>query len=118
MSLSITEAEYKASAHAAQECVWLRRLIEDLQESIDDPVPIHGDNLNAVMLTSNPVFHARTKYIELEHHFIREKVLDGIIDMVDVRSEDNTADIFTKPLLKGPFEDLRSNLGLIQKTSL
>ena len=85
---------------------------------IDKPVPVHGDNLSAIKLTSNPVFHARTKHIELEYHFVREKVLDGIIDMVAVRSEDNIADVFTKSLPKGLFEDLRSKLGLIQRTSL
>lgn len=118
VSLSTTEAEYKASAHAAQECIWLRRLLEDLHVKFDQPVPIHGDNLSAIKLTSNPVFHARTKHIELEHHFIREKVLEGIIEMVAVRSEDNVADIFTKALPKGPFEDLRSKLGLVHRTSL
>ncbi|KAG6537821.1 hypothetical protein ZIOFF_002920 [Zingiber officinale] len=118
VSLSTTEAEYKASAQAAQECMWLRRLFEDLHVPIDQSIPIHGDNLSAVKLTSNPVFHARTKHIELEHHFIREKVLDGIIDMVAVKSEDNIADIFTKTLPKGAFEDLRSKLGLVLRTSL
>ncbi|KAG6499797.1 hypothetical protein ZIOFF_039589 [Zingiber officinale] len=118
VSLSTTEAEYKASAQAAQECMWLRRLFEDLHVPIDQPIPIHGDNLSAIKLTSNPVFHARTKHIELEHHFIREKVLDGIIDMVAVKSEDHIADIFTKTLPKGAFEDLRSKLGLVLRTSL
>ncbi|KAG6496126.1 hypothetical protein ZIOFF_043974 [Zingiber officinale] len=111
-------SEYKASAQAAQECMWLRRLFEDLHVPIDQPIPIHGDNLSAIKLTSNPVFHTRTKHIELEHHFIREKVLDGIIDMVAVKSEDNIADIFTKTLPKGAFEDLRSKLGLVLRTSL
>ncbi|XP_042426028.1 uncharacterized mitochondrial protein AtMg00810-like [Zingiber officinale] len=118
VSLSTTEAEYKASAQAAQECMWLRRLFEDLHVPIDQPIPIHRDNLSAIKLTSNPVFHARTKHIELEHHFIREKVLDRIIDMVAVKSEDNIADIFTKTLPKGAFEDLRSKLGLVLRTSL
>ncbi|XP_047320258.1 uncharacterized mitochondrial protein AtMg00810-like [Impatiens glandulifera] len=60
----------------------------------------------------------RTKHIELEHHFIREKVLVGIIEMVVVRSEDNDVDIFTKALPKGPFEGLRSKLELVHRTSL
>ena len=71
-----------------------------------------------ILRDAGAVFHARTKLIELDHHFVREKVLDGIIDMIAVRSEDNIADIFTKSLPKGPFEDLRSKLGLIQRTSL
>ncbi|KAG7548326.1 Integrase catalytic core [Arabidopsis suecica] len=115
VSLSTTEAEYKASTLAAQECIWLRRLFEDLFEPINKPVAIYGDNQSAIKLANNPVFHARTKHIELEHHFIREKVLDGIIEALEVRSEDNVADIFTKSLPKGQFELLRSKLGMVDK---
>lgn len=61
------------------------------------------------------MFHGRTKHIELEHHFIREKVLDGTIEALEVRSEDNIADIFTKSLPKGQFEILRSKLGMVDK---
>ncbi|XP_047335794.1 uncharacterized mitochondrial protein AtMg00810-like [Impatiens glandulifera] len=96
VSLSTTEAEYKASTHAAQECIWLRRLWEDFHVKFDQP----------------------DKYIELEHHFIHEKVLEGIIEMAAVRSEDNVVDIFTKTLPKGHFEDLRSKLKLVHRTSL
>ncbi|CAA7020014.1 unnamed protein product [Microthlaspi erraticum] len=115
VSLSTTEAEYKASTLAAQECIWLRRLLEDLFEPINKPVAIYGDNQSAIKLANNPVFHARTKHIELEHHFIREKVLDGTIEALEVRSEDNVADIFTKSLPKGQFELLRSKLGMVDK---
>ncbi|KAG7551025.1 Zinc finger CCHC-type [Arabidopsis thaliana x Arabidopsis arenosa] len=115
VSLSTTEAEYKASTLAAQECIWLRRLFEDLFEPINKPVAIYGDNQSAIKLANNPVFHARTKHIELEHHFIREKVLDGTIEALEVRSEDNVADIFTKSLPKGQFELLRSKLGMVDK---
>ncbi|XP_047340029.1 uncharacterized mitochondrial protein AtMg00810-like [Impatiens glandulifera] len=118
VSLSITEAEYKASAHAAQECIWLRRLWEDFHVKFDQSVPIHGNNLSAIKLTSNPVFHTRTKRIELDHHFIREKLLEIIIEMIAVKSEDNVLDIFTKALSKGPFENLRSKLGLVHRASL
>ncbi|XP_042460655.1 uncharacterized mitochondrial protein AtMg00810-like [Zingiber officinale] len=118
VSQSITEAEYKASVHAAQECMWLRRLFENLHMPIDQPIPIQGDNLSAIKLTSNSIFHARTKHIELDHYFIREKVLEGIIDMIAVKSEDNVADIFTKSLPKGAFEDLQSKLGLVLRTSV
>ncbi|KAI4325780.1 hypothetical protein MLD38_031147 [Melastoma candidum] len=79
VSLSTTEAEYKASAHAAQECVWLRRLIEDLQECIDELVPIHGDNLSAIKLTSNPVFHARTNILNLSVTSSVKKCLMGLL---------------------------------------
>ncbi|KAG7568076.1 Reverse transcriptase RNA-dependent DNA polymerase [Arabidopsis thaliana x Arabidopsis arenosa] len=96
-------------------CIWLRRLFEDLLEPINKPVAIYGDNQSAIKLANNPVFHARTKHIELEHHFIREKVLDGTIEALEVRSEDNVVDIFTKSLPKGQFELLRSKGGMVDK---
>jgi hypothetical protein len=118
VSLSSTEAEYKASSLAAQECVWLRRLVEDVYNAVTGPTVIRGDNQSALKLATNPVCHARTKHIEIEHHFIREKVLDGIIGVEEVRSVDNVADIFTKSLSKGSFELLRAKLGLMAKCTL
>lgn len=113
VSLSTTEAEYKASALAAQECIWLRRLVEDLHSPVSEPTIMYGDNQGALKLALNPTCHARTKHIELEHHFIREKVLEGSINVLEVRSQDNVADIFTKSLQRGPFEILRRKLGMI-----
>jgi len=118
VSLSTTETEYKAAALAAQECIWLQRLANDLHLPITKPTALFGDNQSTLKLTNNPVFHTRTKHIEIEHHFIREKVLDNIIDALEVRSEENTADIFTKPLSKTAFEFLIVKLGLISKKSL
>ncbi|GKV11936.1 hypothetical protein SLEP1_g23148 [Rubroshorea leprosula] len=118
VSLSTTEAEYKASALAAQECVWLRRLIEDLDSPIQGSTSLYGDNQSAIRLATNPVCHARTKHIEVEHHFIREKVLEGTINALEVKSQDNVADIFTESLSKSSFEMLRSQLGIISRKSL
>ncbi|GKV02840.1 hypothetical protein SLEP1_g15229 [Rubroshorea leprosula] len=118
VSLSTTEAEYKASALAAQECVWLQRLIEDLDSPIQGSTSLYGDNQSAIRLATNPVCYARTKHIEVEHHFIREKVLEGTISALEVRSQDNVADIFTKSLSKSSFEMLRSQLGIISRKSL
>jgi len=87
VSLSTTEAEYKAVALAAQECIWLQRLGNDLHLPITKPTALFGDNQSALKLTNNPVFHVRTKHIEIEHHFIREKVLDNTIDALEVRSD-------------------------------
>ncbi|KAB2611660.1 hypothetical protein D8674_019692 [Pyrus ussuriensis x Pyrus communis] len=113
-----TKPEYKAASFAAQECVWLRRLIKDVYQPRDKSTTLFCDNQSAIKLSSNPVFHARTKHIEIEHHFIREKVLDGTIKNKHVSSKENVADIFTKALSRGPFEALHVKLGLISKTSL
>ena len=75
VSLSTAEAKYKATALAAQECVWCGRLVEDVHLPIIKPAPLFGDNQSALRLATNPICHARTKHIELKHHFIHEKVV-------------------------------------------
>ncbi|XP_069146981.1 secreted RxLR effector protein 161-like [Solanum lycopersicum] len=69
----------KATSLTAQECVWLQRLAEDLHRSISKTTTIFGDDQSAIKLTNNSVFHVRSKHIEVEHHFIPEKVLDGTL---------------------------------------
>lgn len=118
VSLSTTEVKYKAAALAAQECVWLRRLVEDVYLPISEPTEVFGDNQSAIKLASNPVCHSRTKHIELKHHFTREKVLDGTIKVSDIRSDENVADILTKALPKAAFEVFRTKLGLVSQKSL
>lgn len=93
MSLSTTEAEYKASTLAAQECVCLSLLVKDVYRPTHKPTILFGDNQSAIKLASNPVYHGRTQHIEIEHHFICAKVFDGTIKTVLVRSKKNVADI-------------------------
>lgn len=112
VSLSTTEAEYRAGAMAAQECAWLTQLMKDLNQPTEDGVPLHCDNISAVRLAENPVFHARTKHVEVHYHFLREKVLKGDIDMKAVRTEDQVADIFTKSLSATKIYEFRESLGM------
>lgn len=98
ISLSTTEAEYRAAAVAAQESIWLMKLMGDLQQPGEYSVELCCDNQSAIQLAENPVFHARTKHVEVHHHFIREKVLQGEIEMRAVNTDDQLADIFTKGL--------------------
>ncbi|KAK2985465.1 hypothetical protein RJ640_030992 [Escallonia rubra] len=73
VSLSTTEAEYRAVAMAAQESTWILQLLEDLHQPIEYPISLYCNNLSAIRLAENPVFHARTKHVEVHYHFIREK---------------------------------------------
>ncbi|XP_037492197.1 secreted RxLR effector protein 161-like [Jatropha curcas] len=84
VSLSTIEAEYRAAATAAQESVWLSQLMNDLHQPIDYPIqpidypiPLNCDNRSAIQIAENPMFHARTKHVEVHYHFLREKVLQG-----------------------------------------
>ena len=76
---SSSEAEYRAMAATASEVTWTIRLLEDLGITNLKPVVLHCDNQSALHIARNPVFHERTKHIEIDCHFTREKVLEGLI---------------------------------------
>ena len=80
---------------------------------VDNAVQIKCDNENAIKLASNPVFHARTKHIEVHYHFLREKVLKKEVELLGVRTNDQVADIFTKALEKPKFQLFRDALGVV-----
>ena len=65
------------------------------------------DNQSSIKLAHNPIYHARTKHIEIQHHFVREKIQSNEIDLIYCNTTDNVADIFTKPLGKKNFEECR-----------
>ena len=114
----VTEAEYRSAAMAAQESTWLKQLMEDLHQSAEYQIRIFCDNLSSIRLAENPVFHVRTKHIEVHYHYIRKKVLEGKIEMVPTKTEEQIADILTKGLHKAKFEKFREALGVVCKTSL
>jgi Reverse transcriptase (RNA-dependent DNA polymerase)/GAG-pre-integrase domain len=113
VALSSTEAEYRASTDAGMEIVWLRKVLHDLGYTQTSPTELRGDNKSAISLALNPVFHARTKHIELQYHWIREKVVDGTVVLKHYPTEDMTADIMTKALDKAKFLKCRAELGII-----
>src|ERR1044072_6265331 len=98
---SSTEAEYRAMANATCELLWLKHLLQELKFCEIQPMELACDNQSALYLSSNPIFHERTKHIEVDCHFIREKILSGIIKTSYVQSNDQLADMFTKSL-RGP----------------
>ena len=99
-------------ASTASELVWLKQLLKDMGIMYDQPMKMYCDNNSARHIASNPVFHERTKHIEVDCHFIRENVQAKEIETPFVRSEDQLADIFTKGLELKPFENITSKLGL------
>jgi hypothetical protein len=98
VALSSMETEYRGVVIATCEVVWLQKLLSDLGQLVDVHVVIYCDNISSILLANNPIYHARTKHIEVHYHFIREKVLAKEIDLIHVSIEDQVADIFTKAL--------------------
>ncbi|KAE8725434.1 Indole-3-acetic acid-amido synthetase GH3.17 [Hibiscus syriacus] len=115
VSLSTTEAEYRAAAMAAQESTWLIQLMNNLHQPVDYAIPLYYDNQSAIRLAENPVFHARTKHVEVHFHFVREKVLQEEIEMGQIKTDEQIADLFTKSLSVGKFEHFRRQHGVIQR---
>jgi transposase InsO family protein len=110
---SSTEAEYRALADTTAELLWLRWLLQDLGIDCSTAVPIHCDNRSAIQIAHNDVFHERTKHIEIDCHFVRHHLLQGTLQLRSVSSQDQLADIFTKPMPPGRFRDLISKLKLV-----
>jgi hypothetical protein len=89
VALSNMEAEYKGATIVACEVVWLQKLLSDLGQLVDALVVIYCDNINSILLANNPVYHVRTKHIEVHYHFIREKVLIKEIDFIHVSTKNH-----------------------------
>ncbi|RVW33465.1 Retrovirus-related Pol polyprotein from transposon RE2 [Vitis vinifera] len=98
---SSVEAEYRVMALATCELIWLRHLLRELRFGKDEQMKLICDNQAALHIASNPVFHERTKHIEVDCHFIREKIASGCVATSIINSNDQLADIFTKSL-RGP----------------
>ncbi|KAM2583718.1 hypothetical protein TB2_044793 [Malus domestica] len=112
VSRSSAEAEYRSMAAITCELTWLRYLLQDLQVSHAAPAHVYCDNKAALHIAANPVFHERTKHIELDCHLVREKLHSGMIATRFTPSKHQLADIFTKALGKATFHSLLSKLGI------
>ena len=96
VALSSCEAEYVALTYCIQEAKFLKQLLFDML-NLEFPISVFVDNQSAIKLAKNPVFHQRSKHINIKYHFIRNEIINGVVQIAYVQSCSNVADIFTKP---------------------
>lgn len=112
VSRSSTESEYRSVANLTTDVIWLQSVFKELGIQLLHIPKLWCDNSGAVALAANPVFHSRTKHVEVDIHFIREKISAKQIEIGYVPAVDQVADIFTKPLAETRFCFLRDKLKL------
>ena len=115
VSRSSTESEYRSLADAAADLTWFQHLFSELHLSITSTPVLWCDNLSATHLASNPIFHARTKHIEIDFHFLRDMVNRKQLIIRHVASSDQIADILTKHLLISQFHCLCNKLTVLHR---
>jgi hypothetical protein len=118
VSRSSAEAEYRAVANGVAEASWLRQLLLELRCPLRRATVVYCDNVSAVYLSTNPVQHQRTKHIEIDLHFVRERVALGEVRVLHVPTTSQYADIFTKGLPTSVFTEFRSSLNVRGPPSL
>ena len=114
MALSSRESEYVAAATAACQGIWLSRLLAELSNGEAEQVVLKVDNKSAIALAKNPVFHERSKHIELKYHFIRDCVEAKKIELEFVPTGHQLADMLTKPLGRVRLAELRAGIGMVE----
>ena len=108
VALSTMESEFMAACAAAQESIWLLQLLTEFGCLFTVPIPIYEDNKACLAYSKNSTSHQRTKHISVRYHFIRDLIQEKTIQLLEIPSKDNIADIFTKPLDKRVFQHLRA----------
>jgi|UniRef100_A0A2N9GH69 hypothetical protein len=109
---SSVEAEYRAISDVVCELLWLRILMGELGFNLEKPVNLYCDNKAAISIAHNPVQNDRTKHVEVDRHFIKEKLTNGIISVPFVKFEDQLADILTKTVSSRVFYSTLFKLGI------
>ena len=117
VSLSTAEAEYIAAGSCCAQLLWMKQTLKDYGVNMKN-VPLYCDNESAIKIAHNPVQHSKTKHIQIRHHFLRDHVLKGDISIEHVKTEEQLADIFTKPLDEKRFSKLRCELNILESSNV
>jgi hypothetical protein len=117
VALSTAEVEYVAVGKCCTQLLWMRQTLQDFGYNLSK-VPLLCDNESAIRMADNPVEHSRTKHIDIRHHFLRDHQQKGDIEVYHINTENQLADIFTKPLDEKRFCRLRSELNVLDSRNL
>ncbi|MCO5583457.1 hypothetical protein L7F22_037368 [Adiantum nelumboides] len=109
--MSTIEAEYIGASGACNKAIWLSHLLRDLGITIEMPT-LHWNSHSVIMLAKNLVLHAKTKHIDVKYHFIWDMLRDKLMELVEVHSDDNPADLMTKGLPPKRFAHCRALMGV------
>nr|KYP50661.1 Copia protein [Cajanus cajan] len=117
VALSTAEAEYIAAGSCCAQTLWTKKQLRDYGTKLNK-IPLRCDNTSAINLTKNPIFHSRTKHIEIRHHFLRDHVQrnDCVVEFFETSKQ--LADIFTKPLPRERFNQLRIEIRIVNESCL
>jgi hypothetical protein len=111
--LSTAEEEYIATIGCCTQVLWMKQTLTDIQVVYDEPIPIYCDDTSAINISKNPMMHSKTKNIPIKYHFQWEQVAENNIRVEYVRTKEQVANIFTKPLPWEAFKYLHQRLGVI-----
>ena len=114
VTLSTTEAEFVAAASCACRGVWMRRILEKLGHFQGKCITVLCDNSSTIKLSKNPVLRGRSKQIDVRFHFLRDLTRDGVVELKYCGTQDQVADVMTKPLKLDTFLKLRKLLGVCE----
>jgi len=109
--MSTAEAEYISAASCCTQLLWMKHQLEDYQINANS-IPIYCDNIAAICLSQNLILHLRAKHIEIKHHFIKDYVQKGILNIQFIDTKHQWADIFTKLLTVEKFDFIKKNLNM------
>ena len=118
VTLSTTEVEFVSACSCACQAIWLRRILQHLGQTQKVCTKLYCDNSSSIKLSKNLIMHGRCKHIDVRYHFLRDLTKDGVVELIHCTTEDQIADIFTKPLKLDSFCKLKGRLGVCEFDSL
>jgi hypothetical protein len=118
VTLSTVEEEYMEACETCTEAVWITKLVSDLFDQTLESTIIYCDNQSCIRLSEHPVFHERSKHIEIKYYFIRDKFQEGEVKLDYIPTDEKTTNILTKPLSKIKFAYFRKKMGIVEITPL